>query len=435
MDPMTSAPSSHGGILFPLDMFRPTVLAAALAEVLIGKVRNIIDATVEIARHPSLPLALAQIRGTVVGEDPAEFWRENLDLALVASQIVPRQCFVYYVRTGESPREGFLVAQRGQAVAADDSNRDDVPPGKGGAHWPVTRLCEQMRVSVEELAEGFPGGPRIELSLMEPRGNDQALLMTLVGQPAGAEAEAELDAEEAFDDEPTPPPPPSRGPNLTQGFGAPPPAGPPSTNTPRSSAAAPGGGPAAPAARGSAARGAAAGPARPTPARPTVNAADDTKRRAAERAAELAEMQQRSSAATSKLSFAEDAVGVVVALPVELSETEVLRPFQISHVDRNAPEALPAELRGRLQGKAVDFAVKVEFLSEVFLDNQPLNRAKFEERAAPRDLDGAKALALEVHAPRLGAGTLLRLDNKNVFVSRRIDAPQPAALLRKLLAS
>ena len=86
--------------------------AAALAEVLIGKVRNILDATVEISRHPSLPLALAQIRGTVVGEDPAEFWRENLDLALVVSQIVPRQCFVYYARTEPNPREGFVVAQR-----------------------------------------------------------------------------------------------------------------------------------------------------------------------------------------------------------------------------------------------------------------------------------------------------------------------------------
>ena len=221
MDPMTSAPSSHGGILFPLDMFRPTTLAAALAEVLISKVRNILDATVEISRHPSLPLALAQIRGTVVGEDPAEFWRENLDLALVVSQIVPRQCFVYYARTNPNPREGFVVAQRGQAIAADDSNRDDVPPGKAGGHWPVTRLCEQMRISIDELAEGFPGGPRIELSLMEPRGNDQTLLMTLVGQPAAGEAEAELDeAEAAYEDEP--PPPPTRGPSLTQGFGAPP---------------------------------------------------------------------------------------------------------------------------------------------------------------------------------------------------------------------
>lgn len=422
MDPMTSAPSSHGGILFPLDMFRPTTLAAALAEVLISKVRNILDATVEISRHPSLPLALAQIRGTVVGEDPAEFWRENLDLALVVSQIVPRQCFVYYARTNPNPREGFVVAQRGQAIAADDSNRDDVPPGKAGGHWPVTRLCEQMRISIDELAEGFPGGPRIELSLMEPRGNDQTLLMTLVGQPAGAEAEAELDeAEAGYEDEPPPPPPPSRGPSLTQGFGAPPAAGGP----PPSRGPAPG-----PSPRASANRPApAAAPARP----PTISAADDTKRRAADRAAELAEMQQRGQEAASKLAFAEDDLGVVVALPIELSESELLRPFQIAHVDRNAPEALPAELRGRLQGKAVDFAVKVEFLSEVFLDKQALSRGKFDERATPRDLDGVTVHALEVHAPRLGPGTLLRLGSKNVFVSRRIDAPVPARLLRGLL--
>ena len=113
-------------------------------------------------------VALAQIYGTVVGDDPAEFWRENQDLALVVSQIVPRQCFVYYARTGEHAREGFLVAQRGQAIAAEDSNRDDVPPGKAGTHWPVTRLCEQMRISIEDLAESFPGGPRIQISPVSP---------------------------------------------------------------------------------------------------------------------------------------------------------------------------------------------------------------------------------------------------------------------------
>ena len=79
MTAATPATQSHGGILFPLDMFRPTILAQALAEVLIGKVRNIVDATVEIARlapllverpalqaqqlveaaHPSITLALA----------------------------------------------------------------------------------------------------------------------------------------------------------------------------------------------------------------------------------------------------------------------------------------------------------------------------------------------------------------------------------------
>jgi hypothetical protein len=412
MESMTTEPVSHGGILFPLDMFRPTMLAAALAEVLIGKVRNIVDATVEIARHPSLPLALAQIHGTVVGADPAEFWRENMDLALVVSQIIPRQCFVYYARTGPERREGFLVAQRGQAVAADDSNRDDMPPGKAGTHWPVTRLCEQMRISIDELADGFPGGPRIDLSLMEPRGNDQALLMTLVGQPAAAAAEAELADEEGFEDEP--PPPPSRGPSLTQGFGG----GPPAPSPAR--------GP-APAARP------AARPA-PTPAKPTISAIDDAKRRAADRAAEQAEIQQRSSELARQLQFAEDEHGVVVALPTELSETDLLRPFLIPHVERNAPEGLPADLRGRLEGKSVDFAVKVEFLSEVLLGNQPLTRPQFEQKASTRDLDGLKVQALEVLAPRLGGGMLLRSNGKNVFVSRRADAPLPAGFLRKLLA-
>src|SRR5690606_25529785 len=151
--------------------------------------------------------------------------------------------------------------------------RDDAPQGGAGTHWPVTRLCEQMRISIDDLAEGFPGGPRIELSLMEPRGNDQTLLMTLVGQPAAAEAEAELDeaelaAEGGYDDEPSPPP--SRGPSLTQGFGGPP-----------ASAAPPSRGPAP---RAPAAPRPAAAPARP----PTVSAADDAKRRAADRAAELA---------------------------------------------------------------------------------------------------------------------------------------------------
>jgi hypothetical protein len=404
--------------LFPLDMFRPTMLAQALAEVLIGKVRNIVDATVEIARHPSLPLALAQIYGTVVGDDPAEFWRENQDLALVVSQIVPRQCFVYYARTGEHAREGFLVAQRGQAIAADDSNRDDVPPGKAGTHWPVTRLCEQMRISIEDLAESFPGGPRIQISLMEPRGNDQTLLMTLVGQPAADAAEAELEGDEAYDEPPPPPPPPSRGGGLTQGFGAPPP--PPGPPGP-----APGRGPAPPAAAG-----------RPAPAAskaPGISAIDDAKRRASERAAEQQEIQQRSQQIAQKLNFAEDALGVVIAVPAELAETAVLQAFHIPHVERNAPESLPADVRGRLEGKAVDFAVRVEFLSEVLLGNQPLARPKFEEKATPRDLDGLKVLALEVLAPRLGAGTLLRSEGRNVFVSRRADAPLPAAFLRKLL--
>lgn len=404
MEAEATTPTSHGGILFPLDMFRPTTLAAALAEVLISKVRNILDATVEISRHPAVPLVLARIHGTVVGDDPAEFWRENQDLALVVSQVTPRQCFVYYARDGENRREGFLVAQRGQAIAADDSNRDDTP-GKGG-HWPVARLCEQMRISPLDLAEGFPGGPRVELSLMEPRGNDQQILMLLAGQPAGGEAEPE----EAYDDEPQPPPPPpARGPSLTQGFGAPP-------AQPSAPSPAPTNRPAAQANRP-----------------PTVSAAEDAKRRATEKAAEQQEISQRSNDAARQLRFVEDDLGAVVTLPVELSETDILRPFQISRVDGNAPDALPAAARDRLQGRALDFAVVVEFLSEVFLDNQPLSRAKFEERAQAGELAGTKVQLLEVLAPRLGPGTLVRLGGRNVYVSRHGGAALPASLILELL--
>ncbi|PCC71047.1 hypothetical protein SAMN02745121_02481 [Nannocystis exedens] len=403
MDTLSTAPTSHGGLIFPLDMFRPTVLAAVIAELLLGKVRNILDATLEISRHPTSPLALARIRGSVVGDDPAEFWRTNPDIALAASQAVPRQCFVYYVRTGPNRREGFLVAQRGQALAADDSDRDAT-----GQHWPVTRLVDQLRISVGDLANGFPGGPRIELSLMEPTGNDQNLLMTLVGQPPGGDA-----GEEDLDDmgeEPSPPPPPSRGGGLTQGFSAPPP----------SSAGAPG---------------AASQPAKAPAKGPQISAAEDAKRRASERAAELQELQARSESAAKSLKYVEDERGLVVLVPVELSETSVLSNYMVPVVESSLPDGLPGSLLKTLTGRSIDFAVKVEFFSEVFVDAQPLNRPKFEERAREIDLGGTKVKALEVLAPRLGVGTLLRLGSTNVFVSRRPDAPLPAEQLLSLLKS
>lgn len=403
MDTLSTAPTSHGGLIFPLDMFRPTVLAAVIAELLLGKVRNILDATLEISRHPTSPLALARIHGSVVGDDPAEFWRTNPDIALAASQAVPRQCFVYYVRSGPNRREGFLVAQRGQALAADDSDRDTT-----GQHWPVTRLVDQLRITVNDLAEGFPGGPRIELSLMEPAGNDQSLLMALVGQPPDA-GEDEVDD---MGEEPPPPPPPARGGGgLTQGFSAPPPASAPSAPS-------------------------AASPSRAAPAKgPQITAADDAKRRANERAAELQEIQARSENAAKSLRFVEDARGVVVVMPVELAETEVLSNYVVPAVESSLPDGLPPSLVEKLAGRSIDFAVKVEFFSEVFVDNQPLNRPKFEERARELDLAGTKVKALEVLAPRLGIGTLLRLGSTNVFVSRRPEGPLPAELLLSLLKS
>ena len=397
MDTLTTAPTSHGGLIFPLDMFRPTVLAAVIAELLLGKIRNILDAKLEISRHPSSPLALARIFGSVIGDDPAEFWRTNPDIALAVSQVVPRQCFVYYVRTGENAREGFLVAQRGQALAADDSDRD-----ASGQHWPVTRLVDQLRITVDDLARGFPGGPRVEMSLMEPSGNDQTMLMTLVGQLA-ADAAAAEEYEEAEPEAEPAPPPPARGGGLTQGFSAPP---------------GPGAAPGAP----------------PPPAKaPSISAEDDTKRRARERAAEQQALQARSVDIARSLRFVEDARGVVVVAPAALSETEVLSQYVVPTVEGALPDGLPGALLQRLVGRSIDFAVPVEFFSEVFVDNQPLSRPKFEEQARELDLGGTRVTALEVLAPRLGAGTLVRRDGAKVFISRRLDAPLPSELLLSLL--
>lgn len=400
MNTLTNAPKGHGGLLFPLDMFRPTVLAAVIGELLLGKVRNILDATLEITRHPTSPLALARIHGSVVGDDPVEFWRTNPDIAIAASQAIPRQCFVYYARSGPNRREGFLVAQRGQALAADDSERDS-----SGKHWPVTRLTEQLRISLSDLAEGFPGGPRIELSLMEPRGNDQTLLMTLIGQAA---ADAADDEEPLEDEEAPPPPPPSRGGGLTQGFTAPPSPGaaPPAASAPSSRA-----------------------PGKPAP----ISAADDAKRRASERAAERQEILARSESAAKDIRYIVDSLGAVVSLPVELADTDVLRHYHINAVEGSLPDGLPRALLQQLQGRALDFAVKVEFFSEVFVDNQPLSRPKFEERAREISLEGVQVKALEVLAPRLGIGTFVRLGGKNAFISRRADSPLPGELLLALL--
>lgn len=376
--------TSHGGILFQLDMFRPTLLASVLAEGLVSKARNILNATLEIARHPTSPIAIARLSGSILDGDPAEFWRENADLALYASQVLPRQCFIYYVRTGPERREGFIVAQRGQVLVAHDATPESLPPGTPSNQWPVARLCEQMRLRVDELAAGFPGGPRVTLSLAEPAGDDQKMLMILAGQAEGDVGEDEL--------------PPDEGDEGDELPAAPPPG-------PRAAA------------------GKRAGP--------TVE--DDAKRRAAERAAEEQAMAARAQAALSDLPHVIDERGLVVAPRAELGEPEILARFLVQSVDGALPDGLSDRLRGPLQGKAIDFAVPVEFLSEVFFNNRPLGRADFDAHASAVDLGGTSVQALEVFAPRLGAGTLVRLAGKNAFISRRAGEPLPAALLLGLL--
>lgn len=384
-----SLPSSHGGLVFPLDMFRPTMLAAVLAEGLISQARNILDAKLELTRHPEIQLVLARIVGSVVDGNSATFWRENVELAVMASQVLPRQLFVYWVQGEPAPRQGFLVVQRGQVLAAQDATADQLPPDATEADWPVAQLLMQLQVDPDELAGGFDGGPRVEISLMDREGDDRQLLMTLAGRPPGADQAGQPAGQGAGSSDPT-----------------------------------------AAGASSQAPAGAATGTG--APKRLTVE--EDRKRRAAEHQAELDARAARADSIRADLPYTIDALGIVVAPKhTELADTDILRPFCVSKLDGDVPAGLDPELRASLQGKRIDFAVPVAFLSEVFAGEGPLTKPAFEQASQPRSIGGAQVRVLEVLAPRLGRGTLIRRDRAGVFVSRTPDLQLPEALIVSLL--
>ncbi len=382
----TLPPTKHGGILVPLDPFRVSHLAAVTAEVLVSKARNITDAKLVLTRHPQSQLVLGRIEGSVVGDDPTAFWRENADIVVAMSQVLPRQCFMYYVQSAppHERREAFLVAQRGQVLAADEGSADRQTPGS--EHWPVAKLCEQLRLPFDDLARGFAGGPSVAIELLEPGVDDQAMLMVLAGQAPG-----EGPAEPA--------------------------------------AAAPGD------AKASAqARPPAAGAPAAAPAKPKLTVSEDLKRRETERAAEQAEHQRRAAAIESDVPYAVDALGIVSCPRAELSEPELLAPFLSSKITGDLPPGLPRELADGLQGKRCDIALRVDFLSEVFVETAPLSRAMLEERAEVRSIGGRELRVLEVLAPRLGYGSLVTTGKApHVFVSRKPDMALPESLVLDLL--
>lgn len=377
-----NVPTQHGGIVVPLDMFRPSHLAGIVSEVLVGKARNILDAKMVITRHPASQIVLITINGSVIDGEPAKFWKENVDLAIAMSQVLRTQCFLYYAKTApaDERREGFVVAQRGQALAADDATADS-QPATGEGHWPVEKLCEQLRITMEDLATGFAGGPSVELSVMEPSIDDQAALMTLAGQPGeGGEASDGTDA--------------SKPGEATDG-------------TTADDAAKP----------------------------KKLTLEDDLKRRAKEKAAEVDAMEQRAKNARADLEVAMDDLGIVVCPKAELGEPDILAPFVVGKIDGDLPPGVPREHIETLQGKRSDIAVTVDFLSEVLLGNNPLSRKEFDEGAKPASMAGKDVRTMEVLAPRLGYGMLISTGKApHVFVSRRAGTALPEALVAKLLA-
>ncbi len=380
---ITNAKASHGGILVPFDMFRLSQLAAIFGDILVGKARNIIDAKLVAIRHEAGNVLLLRIDGSVVGDDAAEFWRTNADLALITSQALPHRVLMYWAQPGPAGkrREGFLFAQRGQMIASDEAT-DEQPRPEG--QWPVTRLCEQMRLTLADLAEGFPGSPRVEISLMEASAvDDQQLLVHLLGRDApGAEGTT----------------------------AAPPPAGAAPPPTP------------------------AAGSSRPTASPPPrLDIAADAKRRATEAAAEAVEQQRKADELHANLPLATDALGVVTMPKSGLEEPDLLRPLVQAEIHGDLPPGIPREMTEQLQGKRADIAIVVEFLSEVFVENTPLSRALLAERATKRTIGTRELDTLEVLAPRIGYGVLISSGRRHVFVSRKPDMPLPAEVIVRLL--
>ena len=390
MNDLQTTPTSHGGLLIPLDMFRVSHLAGITTELLVSKARNVVGAKLVLVRHAGSQLVLGRIEGAVVGDDPVAFWRDNADLAVACSQVLPRQCFLYYAKTAPATerREGFVVAQRGQVLAADDASADQQAPGE--PHWPVTKLCEQLRITIDDLAAGFPDGPRVEVDLMEPDVDDQLALMTLAGQ-----APPEVGGDDGADAVPA------------SGAGA------VDANA--------GAGAAAPAAA-----------ARPGAAKTSVT--EDLKRRETERAAEEAQRRERQDKIRAELHYEIDDLGIVLTPQAELSEADVLAPLVQAAIEGDPPPGVPSEHAKALQGKRSDIAIRVDFLSEVFVENQPLSKPMLAERGQSRTFGSADAQVIEVLAPRIGYGTLVtRGKAPHVFVSRKPDQPLPSAVIEKLL--
>jgi hypothetical protein len=89
-------------------------------------------------------------------------------------------------------------------------------------------------------------------------------------------------------------------------------------------------------------------------------------------------------------------------------------------------DKMSGAIRDRVHRDGAGFVAPLEFLSEVFVDGQPLSKPKF-EASARVVTDGVRAL--EVHFPRFGPVILLDLPGRGRFVSSEIDAAPAVAEL------
>ncbi len=89
-------------------------------------------------------------------------------------------------------------------------------------------------------------------------------------------------------------------------------------------------------------------------------------------------------------------------------------------------DKVPGQVRDQVQRDGAGFVAPLEFLSEVFVDGQPLSRARFEADARPV-AEGVRAM--EVHFPRFGPVILLDVAGRGRFVSSELEAAAQVARL------
>lgn len=363
---------SYGGIMFPLEMFRPSAMAQLIGEYFVSKARNVLDAELVLTRHPTAQLILLQVQGAVVGTDAGKFWKEHSDLVMLLSRALPLQTFLFYVIEGEQRLEGLVVAQGGQALMADEVTPEQLGPDAGPDAWPLARLCQQIGIDSAELAQGIPSGPQIRVPMLEPSmAQDEALLRELMsGLGPGPEVASDSSEVERVPTSEAPPSPAS---------------------------------PRAPASR---------------PTSPKAVLAEDAKRRSDEKTAEALARAQYAKSVQADLAYVQDEQGLVVAPALTLEDADLLAGYLKRKLRGDLPEGLPSELTSGMQGKSVDILVAVDFFSEVFVGASPLSRPQFERESRSETVGEHAVKVMEVQAPRLGRGTLIVAQGRRFFVSR-----------------
>lgn len=107
---------------------------------------------------------------------------------------------------------------------------------------------------------------------------------------------------------------------------------------------------------------------------------------------------------------------VVLVFPPERWDLDMAAALGKKDFDAvvRASDAIPGQLRDRMQRDGAGFLAPLEFLSEVFVDGKPLARPQFDADAAEL---GAGVRGLEVHCPRFGPALLLVTADHGRFIT------------------